>query len=64
MSELADSLLPEENTLAAPLSLKASSVDENRSIRQVEALWHLPQLPDEVRLDLAANPTIGSAPST
>lgn len=45
------SLLPEAETL------DASAIDRNlRAIRQVEATWRLPELPDGVRLDLAAAP--------
>lgn len=55
------SLLPESPILEPALDLKASALDSNlRSIRQVESSWRLPELPDEVRLDLATNQSIGS----
>jgi hypothetical protein len=69
MSDLTDSLLPAPAlsspapTLTSGLGLDASAIDKNlRSIRQVESTWRLPALPDDVRLDLAANSSI--APET
>jgi hypothetical protein len=60
MSDLTDSLLPAGPTLSSGLGLDASATDKNlRSIRQVESTWRLPTLPDDVRLDLAANAAIG-----
>jgi hypothetical protein len=44
-------------TIATPSStLDVSSIDRSlRAISQVESAWRLPELPDEVRLDLATN---------
>lgn len=40
-----------------PLSVDASAIDKNlRAISHVEAGWRLPELPDEVRFDLATLP--------
>lgn len=68
MSEFTDSLMPSTSleaptpSLTSGLGLDASAIDKNlRSIRQVESTWRLPSLPDDVRLDLAANSSI--APS-
>lgn len=50
-------LLPALQSLNAPTAqpVDASAIDKNlRSIRQVESTWRLFDLPDEVRLDLAA----------
>ena len=56
-----DPILDDAPVLGPGLGLDASSIDTNlRSIRQVERSWRLPALPDEVRLDLAGNPSIGS----
>lgn len=68
MSDLTDSLLPSSSleaptpSLTSGLGLDASAIDKNlRSIRQVESSWRLPALPDDVRLDLAANSSIAPA---
>lgn len=40
-----------------PMSVDASAIDRNlRAIRQVQSGWRLPELPDEVMLDLAGQP--------
>lgn len=50
-------LLTQGSSLAPETSLDPTAIDRNlRAIKQVEATWKLPQLPDGVRLDLAGAP--------